>query len=312
MTAVRGPAAVAEACADYRNLADAVGVEVRTITAEDASEAAALLKQIWGVKPIEPAMLISLAHTGSYAVIAVDGHKAGAPETKDRPIARRHGDGGMILGAAAGYFSQPLGKVLHSHVAGVLPGLGRPGIGRVMKLHQRAWCLDLGVTEVTWTFDPLVARNAHINITRLGADVDEYLIDFYGVMADGINSGQGSDRVVVRWHLDAPYFLTDPSRAGAGLPPASFELGAKLSRSAAPPLLTVAPDGLPAVLPATASAAVTLAIPHDIEGMRKTNPALASAWRTALRDAMAPLLASGWRVTGFEPQTGYLVERPTS
>jgi predicted GNAT superfamily acetyltransferase len=168
------------------------------------------------------------------------------------------------------------------------------------------------VTEVTWTFDPLVARNAHINITRLGADVDEYLIDFYGVMADGINAGQGSDRVVVRWHLDAPYFLTDPSRAGAGLPPASFALGAKLPRSAVPPRLTVAPDGLPAVVPATASAAVTLAIPRDIEGLRQTDPARASAWRSALRVAMAPLLADGWHVTGFHPVTGYLVERPAT
>jgi len=312
VTGARGPAAAAEAWADYRNLADAVGVEVRTITAEDASEAAALLEQIWGVKPIEPAMLISLAHTGSYAVVAVDGHKADAPETNDRPISHSHGDSGVILGVTAGYFAQPLGKVLHSHVAGVLPEMNRPGIGRAMKLHQRAWCLDLGVTEVTWTFDPLVARNAHINITRLGADVDEYLIDFYGVMADGINAGQGSDRVVVRWHLDAPYFLTDPSRAGVGLPPASLARGAKLPWAAAPPLLTVAPDGLPAVLPATASAAVTLAIPRDIEGLRQTDPARASAWRTALRVAMAPLLADGWHVTGFHPVTGYLVERPTT
>lgn len=287
-----------QAWADYRALADSVGVEVRTVAGEDPWAAGELLEEIWGVRPVEPALLVSLAHSGGYATIAVDAD----------------GDGGdRVLGAAVGFFAQPLGKVLHSHVAGVRPGLGRPGVGRAMKLHQRAWCLELGVTQVTWTFDPLVARNAHVNIARLGTEVDEYLIDFYGNMPDGINAGQRSDRVVVRWHLDRPYLPGGYSRPEPGPAPlvntAPWVNTAPLVNAA--PLLEVAPDGWPKTNPTTASAAVTLAIPSDIEELRAVDPALASAWRLALRDAMAPPLADGWRVTGFESPTGYLLERPT-
>jgi len=266
------------AWADYSAAVADAGVTVRTMTASDAWSAAALLEKIWGAKPIAAPMLIALASTGAYAVVAIDGND--------------------VLGAAAGYFCQPLGTALHSHVAGVRPGIARPGIGRVMKLHQRAWCLDLGVTEVTWTFDPLVSRNAHINIQRLGADVDKYVTDYYGVMTDGLNAGQGSDRALMRWHLDRDYLPTEGDSSVAAV------------RKSAIPILIVMPDGAPAAHPVPATAtAVTLAIPHDIEELRKNDPALASSWRSALRDAMMPLLAEGWRVTGFDPATGYLVER---
>ncbi|WP_062207692.1 hypothetical protein [Demequina oxidasica] len=291
MSDTHNAAICADAWADYRALTTRVGVDVRQVTGTDPWVATALLEEIWGTKPVEAALLVALEHGGGYAVVAVD---ARAEPAADRPNTGEH----LVVGAAAGFFATPLGVALHSHVAGVRPGLGRPGIGRALKLHQRAWCLDRGVTEVTWTFDPLVSRNAHINIVRLGAQIDEYLVDFYGNMPDGINAGQGSDRALVRWHLDRPY-VSD-----------SAELPA--SHAGAAPVLVVAPDGSPQANPTSASAAVTLAIPRDIEGLRATNPAQASAWRTALRDAMAPLLGDGWRVTGFEPQTGYLVERPTS
>lgn len=272
------PVTSTQAWADYSAAAADAGVTVRMVTASDAWSAAALLEQIWGAKPIEAPMLIALASTGAYAVVASDGDD--------------------VLGAAAGYFCQPLGTALHSHVAGVRPGITRPGIGRVMKLHQRAWCLDLGVTEVTWTYDPLVSRNAHINIQRLGVDVDKYVTDYYGVMTDGLNVGQGSDRALVRWHLDRDYLPSEVDPRVAAV------------RDSAVAILIVMADGAPAAQPVPASAtAVTLAIPRDIEELRKTDPAQASSWRSALRNAMVPMLADGWRVTGFEPATGYFVER---
>src|SRR3712207_7442617 len=62
------------------------------------------------------------------------------------------------------------------------------------KLHQRAWAIARGVHEVAWTFDPLVARNAWFNLTKLGARATEYLPNFYGPMDDGINGADESDR----------------------------------------------------------------------------------------------------------------------
>ncbi|WP_430866936.1 hypothetical protein [Demequina aurantiaca] len=332
-----------EAWADYRTAAAAAGVSVRTVSVDDAWAAVALLEEIWKARPVEAALLISLAHTGGYAVVAVDAEVVAGDSNEevasgeDGEKANRDSAGrDAVLGAAAGYFAQPVGTALHSHVAGVRPGIERPGVGRAMKLHQRAWCLDLGVTEVTWTFDPLVARNAHINLTRLGADFDEYLVDFYGVMTDGINAGQGSDRAVLRWHLTRPYLpiprggqvadqhggppgdqcgSTQNSASAEGTPGADLRRAGtgdvRHDEPVAAPALVVAPDGAPRRNPVPASGDVTLAIPRDIEGLRATDPAQASAWRTALRETMTPLLADGWRVTGFEPATGYLVERPT-
>ena len=75
-------------------------------------------------------------------------------------------------------------------------------MGFALKLHQRAWCLDRGITLMEWTYDPLVARNAYFNLSKLGATVAEYLPDFYGVMGDGINRFDESDRILVHWPLE--------------------------------------------------------------------------------------------------------------
>ncbi len=63
------------------------------------------------------------------------------------------------------------------------------GLGRLLKQHQRDWAFAHGVGHITWTFDPLVARNAHFNLRVLGARITEYLVDHYGAMDDGVNRG---------------------------------------------------------------------------------------------------------------------------
>ena len=83
---------------------------------------------------------------------------------------------------------------MHSHITGVLPGLQSQGLGRLLKQHQREWALAREVGHITWTFDPLVARNAHFNLRVLGARVTEYLVDHYGPMDDGVNRGDETDR----------------------------------------------------------------------------------------------------------------------
>ena len=73
------------------------------------------------------------------------------------------------------------------------------GLGRTLKRHQRAWAAAHGLRCVTWTFDPLVRRNAWFNLGVLGARVHEYLVDFYGPIGDSINAGDESDRLLVVW-----------------------------------------------------------------------------------------------------------------
>jgi predicted GNAT superfamily acetyltransferase len=136
--------------------------------------------------------------------------------------------GGYVVGAYAGDrllaastafagFDADLRPTLHSHVTGVLPdGQGR-GIGRALKLHQRAWAVERGIAAITWTFDPLVRRNAWFNLNVLGAVGVEYLVDFYGPMHDGLNAGQPTDRLFCRWDL-APGAAAAPAEPGVVVP----------------------------------------------------------------------------------------------
>ena len=133
---------------------------------------------------------------------------------------------------------------MHSHITGVLPGLQSHGLGRVLKQHQRDWAFARDVGHITWTFDPLVARNAHFNLRVLGARVTEYLVDHYGPMDDGVNRGDETDRVMVSWALAAP----------------------------------------PAPTPPDEQVVASVEVPHDIETMRREAPADAAAWRVRVRE----------------------------
>jgi predicted GNAT superfamily acetyltransferase len=137
----------------------------------------------------------------------------------------------------------------------------------------------------------------------------EYLRNFYGVMDDAINGGTETDRMLVRWDLRA----AAAAEASAGRPrPASFD--AERARGAVVALAGDG-DGRPVPWPTAGSAPAggpgarrfVVGVPADIEAMRLAVPARAAAWRTALRDVLAPLLAGGGRVTGFDRSGWYVV-----
>jgi predicted GNAT superfamily acetyltransferase len=171
--------AAAEACAR-------AGVVVRSLDTLSAAQAAEqLYKTVWLTTdpPATSEHMRAIEHAGGYVVGA-------------------YADGRLIAASTAfAGFDTDLRPTLHSHVTGVLPdGQGR-GIGRALKLHQRAWAVERGIAAITWTFDPLVRRNAWFNLNVLGAVGVEYLVDFYGPMHDGLNAGQATDRLFCRWDL---------------------------------------------------------------------------------------------------------------
>jgi predicted GNAT superfamily acetyltransferase len=272
--------------------AKAAGVVVRSLESiADLEAAIAVFGQIWAPEPGHPTirldLLRALTKAGNYASGAYD-------------IVS-----GELLGACVGFFGPPSHAELHSHIAGVLPaGLGR-SVGFALKVHQRSWCLRRGVRVIAWTYDPLVRRNAHFNLVKLGARPAEYLRDFYGPMDDAINGGTETDRMLVRWELLSP----EACDASAGRPrPASFDderaRGAVVALAADDAGFPVA--GLP-VAGRSGSRVSLVAIPADIEAMRLSEPGLAAAWRTALRDRLSPLMADGARVTGFDRSGWYVV-----
>lgn len=109
-----------------------------------------------------------------------------------------------LVGVAIAFLAPAGGVHLHSHITGVLPAYQHLGLGYGLKLAQRAWCQEHGIDEVTWTFDPMLARNAHFNLRKLGAVAEALLPAFYGEMHDAINVGDVTDRLEVHWHLDRP------------------------------------------------------------------------------------------------------------
>ena len=92
-------------------------------------------------------------------------------------------------------------RIIHSDMLAVLPEARGRGLGIALKLAQREAALAQGIDRITWTFDPLQSRNAHLNFTRLGATADRYLRDFYGETTSPLHRGIGTDRLWVTWNL---------------------------------------------------------------------------------------------------------------
>jgi predicted GNAT superfamily acetyltransferase len=117
-------------------------------------------------------------------------------------------EGGLVGGAFAqgrlmGYvFAFPTAEagVQHSHRLAVHGQARGMGLGLRLKLWQRDWARARGLRLIRWTYDPLRAVNAGLNIARLGATAGTYLPDYYGAM-EGINRGLPSDRLLVEWEV---------------------------------------------------------------------------------------------------------------
>ena len=259
------------------------GVEVRTLAELPALVAACdLFDDVWHPAPDARPMTVDVLR----ALTLVGNYAAGA-----------YVDGALV-GASVGFFADPESRSLHSHVTAVAAAARGLGVGLALKLHQRGWALDRGVGRITWTFDPLVRRNAHVNLVKLAATPQAYLPDFYGPIDDALNAGDASDRLLVAWELDSPAVAA----AVAGRPAVCD-----------PPSAVVALRAAVGDRPETAEAdgdVVLVGVPADIETLRSVDPALAGEWRATLRAVLGGLLAAGGRVLGFTSGGSYAVGRP--
>lgn len=241
-----------------------------------------LLGRIWQAEPAGPLLSTELLR----ALVKSGNYVAGAF------------DGSTMVGAAVAFFGPPAERELHSHVTGVSAGAPGRGVGFALKQHQRAWALQRGIGTISWTFDPLVSRNAYFNLAKLAAVPTEYLPNFYGVMHDRINGDDDSDRLLLRWDLAAPAVVA----ACAGRP----------RRCERPPtaVLTLRRSATGAPVPGSPyGQTMVVAVPEDIEGLRRRDPGAARHWRVAVRDALTTLLADGARFAGFDRTGWYVLTR---
>ncbi len=272
----------ASAGAQAAAAADRAGIEVRPV--EDTKEIVRvcdLFNEVWGTDSensiLPVGVLRAMQHAGNYA--------AGAYA------------GGEMIAAVVGFLGQDgWGPYLHSHILGVTANTQSKNVGFALKLHQRAWCLDIGITKVTWTFDPLVGRNAYFNIQKLGARAGSYYTNFYGAMSDEINAGDESDRVLIVWDL----LDERVAEAAAG----------HLREAEATNATAILTDdgGVPSVR-AGDGAILTCATPPDIVAMRRSDPDAALAWRRALRQTLGSKMSDSHEVVGFTRAGAYVLDR---
>ena len=263
----------------------AVMVELREL--EEMRELEALFAAIWerpDEPPVNSDLLRALAHSGNYVVGA---------RFRNRLV------GGLVgwLGGVPVH-----GLHLHSHILGVVADSQVRGLGFELKQHQRRWCLERGVKVVEWTTDPLVRRNAFFNLFKLGANARAYFVNFYGVMTDGINAGEESDRLLISWQLGSAQ--AESAAAGRAVEP-NVE---RLLRGGATAVLSVGAAGEP-VAGSASSRVLICQVPEDIVSLRRSDPAAARSWRVAVRQALRDAFDAGYTVTGATRAGWYVLER---
>ncbi len=195
-----------------------------------------------------------------------------------------------LLGFVLGFAAVRSGRPFHwSHMLAVDPAGRDLGLGTRLKLYQRECLLPLGIDEVQWTFDPLEARNAHLNFNHLGIGVAEYAEDMYeGELFSELAKGIGTDRFVASWRIasDRVARAMRDHRAGSHEPFRDAPIanpGAAVKESEE---LLAAPR-------------VRVEIPADVQAVKVERPDAAVAWRESTRRAFETYLARGYRIEAF-------------
>jgi len=200
---------------------------------------------------ITPNLLQAMVHSGSYLSGAFIDNK--------------------IVGAAFAFPATNGGLHLHSHMTAVLPEFRDKGVGYALKIDQWNWAKKKNYSHLSWTFDPLVRRNAKLNIAKLGVDISAYHPNFYGDMPDALNAGDESDRLMVSWRTDIDA-------------PKARELITK---------------------PETGD--ILIEIPEDIVAIRSKNQSESMKWRRQVREQFLAAFEKNGKVVGFSANNEYVV-----
>ena len=200
---------------------------------------------------ITPNLLQAMVHSGSYLSGAFIDNK--------------------IVGAAFAFPATNDGLHLHSHMTAVLPEFRDKGVGYDLKIDQWNWAKKKNFSYLSWTFDPLVRRNAKLNIAKLGVDISAYFPNFYGDMPDALNAGDESDRLMVSWRTDVDA-------------PKAREL-----------IINPEPGD------------ILIEIPEDIVAIRSKNQSESMKWRRQVREQFMAAFEKNGKVVGFSANSEYVL-----
>lgn len=255
-----------------------------------------LEKEVWGLEDADVTSLtlaVALKAAGSILLGAFEGRE--------------------LVGFAIAFPSFEDGRTgFHSHMLAVRPSHREYGVGYRLKLAQRERALARGITDMTWTFDPLRSLNAHLNFSKLGVISDSYRVDFYGPQTSSHLHTNGTDRLWVTWHMA-------DSRVQQRLNGKAESAEVLDALKHVEPLVRFNGDGKPAQGDLAASLLrqrIAIEIPRDMDRIEHTDKELAREWRVATRRAFTEALHAGFVVKEFcrsiRGQQGpgvYLLER---
>jgi len=177
----------------------------------------------------------------------------------------------QCVGAAFAFPATNGGLHLHSHMTAVLDEYRDQGVGYALKIDQWHWAKKNDYSEISWTFDPLVSRNAKLNLIKLGVNISSYHPNFYGDMPDALNAGDESDRLMVSWKV-------------IGENPAQREL-----------VSTPKPND------------ILIQIPADIVAIRLSDREENLRWRRKVREQFLQAFEKGGQIVGFSANSEYVV-----
>lgn len=259
------------------------GVSFRRLSSlEDFQACVALQKEVWGEAFTDtvPASILQVAsHIGGVILGAFD---------ED-----------VLVGFVFGLTGVRDGEAVHwSHMLGVRTSVRGNGVGRQLKEMQRAELARRGVAREFWTFDPLQARNAHLNINRLGVRVTDYAVNMYGSTDSPLHLGIATDRLIVE---------LDTAAAPRGIPDGVVAPAVRL------PVLSLAPRPEDPHVDGERPQHALIEIPWDLQNGAMT-PDTLLRWRLATREHFQWSFLHGYRVTALHRDRAasrafYLIER---
>lgn len=246
---------------------------------EDLSKAQILEQQVWELSDLDVTpmtLAIAMREAGSLWLGAFDGDR--------------------LVGFAFGFLGMEHGEVtVHSHVLGVRQEYRDSDLGSKLKLAQRERALAWRLRLMTWTFDPLLSKNAHLNFNKLGVVSDAYKIDFYGPETSSSLHQNGTDRLWVKWPM--------ASRRVQGRLQGRQNRQEMLDALATVlPLVQFDGNGKPKRTDLSAALSrqrIAIEIPGDIGALEAKDPALAHEWRLATRWAFTEALRAEFFVAEF-------------
>ncbi|HZY45507.1 MAG TPA: GNAT family N-acetyltransferase [Anaerolineae bacterium] len=243
---------------------------------EEFTQVIQVQQKIWGLNNSEglyAPMLKTIAENGGTVIAAFDADK--------------------MIGFVVGFLGRHTdGRIkLCSQTLGVLPEYRNQGVAATLKWTQRQQMRLTEIDLITWTYDPIEAPNARLNIRTLGGVARIYKEDVFGENFSALTQGLATDRFVVEWWIKSDRVeqrskgIAEP--IGLSSPIVNRCVGSSGDRR----IETIDLN--------SDSPWIRVEIPNDLQSIKKTNLALAKDWRLKMREVSGVYFARGYQVIDF-------------